>query len=280
MSITRPQRELKVAEYDLEPQPAQGAGRQRSDRHPDPAPQQPQPQRRPAAVRPRRRPVHRDRRRRRRQRPARERPEQGQPDRQDPADRPAPADGRPYTIPSDNPFVGRAARATRSTPTVCATRGASPSTAATGELAIGDVGQDTCEEIDYERPDREGRQLGWDAFEGSKPLRLRLTRSSTAEAHRSGRSSTTHTRRAAAARSPAVTSCATTGSPRSTAATCTATSGRPDPLADSAHERRSRRPLSRAAEPSGNSSFGVDAHRHLYLTNVSNGALSEVVPKG
>ena len=65
---------------------------------------------------------------------------------------------------------------------------------------------------------------------------------------RSTPSSTTRTRRAAAARSPAATSCAIPDA-RATAATCTRLLRRPDPLAGSAHERRSRRPLGQAAEP-------------------------------
>ena len=60
-----------------------------------------------------------------------------------------------------------AARAARSTPTACATRGASPSTARTGALAIGDVGQDAWEEIDYVRRGRgKGANFGWRPFEG------------------------------------------------------------------------------------------------------------------
>ena len=43
---------------------------------------------------------------------------------------PRPSGGRPYTIPPDNPFVGRAAPVPRSGPTACATRGAIRSTAA------------------------------------------------------------------------------------------------------------------------------------------------------
>ena len=44
---------------------------------------------------------------------------------------------------------GARARGPRSTPTACATRGASRSTARTGDLVIGDVGQDEVEEIDF-----------------------------------------------------------------------------------------------------------------------------------
>ena len=59
------------------------------------------------------------------------------------------------------------ARAARSTPTACATRGASPSTARRGDLAIGDVGQNACEEIDFVRRGRgSGANFGWRPFEG------------------------------------------------------------------------------------------------------------------
>jgi glucose/arabinose dehydrogenase len=79
---------------------------------------------------------------------------------------PRPAGGRPYGIPSDNPFVGR--------------DGARPEIwdyglrnpwrfsfdAATGELWIGDVGQNTYEEIDHEPAGSGGRNYGWNRREG------------------------------------------------------------------------------------------------------------------
>jgi glucose/arabinose dehydrogenase len=82
---------------------------------------------------------------------------------------PRPAGGRPYRIPSDNPFVGR--------------RGAKPAIyawglrnpwrfsfdRATGDLAIGDVGQDTIEEVDFmRRGDAQGANFGWRAWEGTR----------------------------------------------------------------------------------------------------------------
>ena len=74
----------------------------------------------------------------------------------------------PYAIPADNPFVGRAARRPRSGRTGSATRGASPSTATTGDLWIGDVGQGAREEIDFAAaPARAaGENYGWDLLEG------------------------------------------------------------------------------------------------------------------
>jgi glucose/arabinose dehydrogenase len=79
---------------------------------------------------------------------------------------PRPAGGRPYGVPSDNPFVGR--------------DGARPEIwdyglrnpwrfsfdAATGDLWIGDVGQNTYEEIDHEPAGEGGRNYGWNRREG------------------------------------------------------------------------------------------------------------------
>lgn len=83
---------------------------------------------------------------------------------------PRPADGRPYRVPPDNPFVD--------------TPGARPEIWAyglrnpwrfsfdreTGELWIGDVGQSAWEEIDVLAPDQGGANLGWDLLEGSHPF--------------------------------------------------------------------------------------------------------------
>lgn len=82
---------------------------------------------------------------------------------------PRPSGSRPYSIPDSNPFVGRPGRdeiysyglrnpfrfsfdATRGEP----------------RIAIGDVGQDRFEELDYLTVGRaKGANFGWDAFEGS-----------------------------------------------------------------------------------------------------------------
>jgi glucose/arabinose dehydrogenase len=80
---------------------------------------------------------------------------------------PRPSGGRPYGIPSGNPFVGRA--------------GASPEIwdfglrnpwrfsfdSATKDLWIADVGQGDWEEIDHEPAGRGGRNYGWNRLEGS-----------------------------------------------------------------------------------------------------------------
>jgi glucose/arabinose dehydrogenase len=79
---------------------------------------------------------------------------------------PRPAGGRPYGIPSDNPFAAR--------------DGARPEIwdyglrnpwrfsfdAATGDLWIGDVGQNTYEEVDHEPAGEGGRNYGWNRREG------------------------------------------------------------------------------------------------------------------
>ncbi|HEX3240982.1 MAG TPA: PQQ-dependent sugar dehydrogenase [Solirubrobacterales bacterium] len=80
--------------------------------------------------------------------------------------------GRPYSVPASNPFVGRAGRDEIysyglrnpfrfSFDTV---------TAAQPRIAIGDVGQNRFEEIDYATVVRaNGANFGWDAFEGFAP---------------------------------------------------------------------------------------------------------------
>lgn len=86
---------------------------------------------------------------------------------------PRPRQGRPYTVPSSNPFVGRAGRDEIysyglrnpfrfSFDTVSAKR---------PRIAIGDVGQSRFEELDYTTVGRaRGANFGWDAFEGRAPF--------------------------------------------------------------------------------------------------------------
>ena len=84
---------------------------------------------------------------------------------------PAPAGGEPYSVPPDNPFVD--------------TPGALPEIYSyglrnpwrfsfdreTGDLSIGDVGQDHFEEIDFvAEGDGAGANFGWSAFEGNEPF--------------------------------------------------------------------------------------------------------------
>jgi glucose/arabinose dehydrogenase len=83
---------------------------------------------------------------------------------------PRPGGGRPYQIPPDNPFVDR--------------DGARPEIwdyglrnpwrfsfdAATGDLWIGDVGQNAYEEVDFEPAGSGGRNYGWNRREGRHPF--------------------------------------------------------------------------------------------------------------
>ncbi len=80
---------------------------------------------------------------------------------------PRPSGGRPYGIPRDNPLVGRAG----ALPEIWAYGLRNPwrfsFDAANGDLWIGDVGQGTWEEVDYEPAmSGGGRNYGWDWREG------------------------------------------------------------------------------------------------------------------
>lgn len=80
---------------------------------------------------------------------------------------PRPSGGRPYGIPGDNPFVGRSgargeiyAYGLRNPWRYSFDRN-------TGDLTIGDVGQDKVEEIDFMRKGKaRGANFGWRVFEG------------------------------------------------------------------------------------------------------------------
>lgn len=82
---------------------------------------------------------------------------------------PAPSDDEPYTIPPDNPFVGRSG----ARPEVYSYGLRNPWRFSfdrdTGALAIGDVGQNSLEEVDYV-PAGAGRgaNFGWSAYEGNE----------------------------------------------------------------------------------------------------------------
>jgi glucose/arabinose dehydrogenase len=82
---------------------------------------------------------------------------------------PRPSGGQPYGIPSDNPFVGRAG----AKPAIYAWGLRNPwrfsFDRATGDLTIGDVGQDHVEEIDFRRKGTgRGANFGWRAWEGTR----------------------------------------------------------------------------------------------------------------
>lgn len=80
---------------------------------------------------------------------------------------PAPSGGKPYTIPSDNPFVDRAG----ARPEIYSYGLRNPwrfsFDRSSGDLAIGDVGQDSYEEIDYVTLAKaSGANFGWRVYEG------------------------------------------------------------------------------------------------------------------
>jgi glucose/arabinose dehydrogenase len=85
---------------------------------------------------------------------------------------PRPAAGAPYGIPDDNPFVG----IERARPEIWALGLRNPwrfsFDRATGDLWIGDVGQNAWEEIDIEPAGAGGgTNFGWNLFEGDEPFR-------------------------------------------------------------------------------------------------------------
>lgn len=82
---------------------------------------------------------------------------------------PRPAGGKPYRIPADNPFAGRAG----ARPEVYSYGLRNPWRYSfdrdTGDLLIADVGQDEFEEVDFARKgEGRGANFGWSAFEGRK----------------------------------------------------------------------------------------------------------------
>jgi glucose/arabinose dehydrogenase len=85
---------------------------------------------------------------------------------------PRPSGGRPYSVPADNPFVGKPGR-----DEIYSYGLRNPfrfsfdtTTAAQPRIAIGDVGQNRFEELDYTTlAGASGANFGWDAFEGFHP---------------------------------------------------------------------------------------------------------------
>ncbi len=83
---------------------------------------------------------------------------------------PRPSNGRPYTVPADNPFVGKPGR-----DEIYSYGLRNPyrfsfdtTTAAQPRIAIADVGQNRYEELDYTTvAAASGANFGWDAFEGN-----------------------------------------------------------------------------------------------------------------
>ncbi len=82
---------------------------------------------------------------------------------------PRPDGNSPYTVPADNPFVGQEGAA----PEIYSYGLRNPWRFSfdreTGDLTIGDVGQDTVEEIDIvARGEGSGASFGWSAYEGDQ----------------------------------------------------------------------------------------------------------------
>ena len=85
---------------------------------------------------------------------------------------PRPSGGRPYSVPADNPFVGKSGR-----DEIYSYGLRNPfrfsfdtTTAAQPRIAIGDVGQNRFEELDYTTLAGAGdANFGWDALEGDHP---------------------------------------------------------------------------------------------------------------
>lgn len=89
-----------------------------------------------------------------------------------------PANGEPYGIPADNPFANPVDEATAGQPEIWASGLRNPwrfsFDAHTGDLWIGDVGQNAWEEIDLVPPGsggvpRGGLDFGWNVFEATHP---------------------------------------------------------------------------------------------------------------
>jgi glucose/arabinose dehydrogenase len=82
---------------------------------------------------------------------------------------PRPASGAPYRVPSSNPFAGRPGARGEVYAYGLRNPWRFSFDRASGDLAIGDVGQDVAEEIDFVRTGRgRGANFGWRPFEGRR----------------------------------------------------------------------------------------------------------------
>jgi glucose/arabinose dehydrogenase len=82
---------------------------------------------------------------------------------------PRPLNGSPYRIPPGNPFVGQAGVKQAIWMYGLRNPWRFSLDRATGDMWIGDVGQEHFEEIDYTRHDRAGINFGWNLREGAHP---------------------------------------------------------------------------------------------------------------
>jgi glucose/arabinose dehydrogenase len=83
---------------------------------------------------------------------------------------PRPSDGQPYSVPADNPFIGKPGRDEIYSYGLRNPFRFSFDTTSAGQarIAIGDVGQNRFEELDYTSvAAASGANFGWDAFEGT-----------------------------------------------------------------------------------------------------------------
>jgi glucose/arabinose dehydrogenase len=84
---------------------------------------------------------------------------------------PRPSGGRPYTVPPDNPFVGRDGARGEIWAYGLRNPWRFSFDARTGALWIGDVGQGAREEISTADPGSKGSEnYGWDRYEGTRPF--------------------------------------------------------------------------------------------------------------
>ena len=186
-----------------------------------------------------------------------------------------PSGGDPYAIPSDNPYVGRKGR-----DEVYALGLRNPwrfsFDSESGKILIGDVGQDRREEIDAESPQSlRGANFGWDAFEGFR-------RYHSADASKPPRKS----EKPIEDYSSGGGNCAVTGGYVVHDPALPALAGRYVYADFCGGELRSLIPDLGGAhddDPLGVSesdisSFGEDAAGHIYVTSLSSGRVSRLVP--
>ena len=84
---------------------------------------------------------------------------------------PQPSGDQPYTIPADNPFVGRAGARGEVWSLGLRNPWRYSFDRATGDLWIGDVGQNAREEVDFTpAASRGGENYGWARLEGTRPV--------------------------------------------------------------------------------------------------------------
>ena len=84
---------------------------------------------------------------------------------------PRAAEGEPYTVPADNPFVAGAGARSEIWAFGLRNPWRFSFDRVTGDLAIGDVGEGTAEEIDFvARTDRPGVNFGFSVFEGTQQM--------------------------------------------------------------------------------------------------------------